>query len=120
MSGGSGVFAGSIQDEAGFSATRRLSRQWGASAHVGFARNRNVVNVPGVNNPSYDDWYAGIGLNRPIGRDLNVALAYSATIQNHYPGCSSTGGPGCGTSATTSGQFITLSFRWHPRPFALQ
>jgi hypothetical protein len=120
MSGGSGVFAGSIQDEAGFSATRRLSRQWGASVHAGFARNRNVVNVPGVNNPSYDDWYVGVGLNRPIGRDLNVSLAYSATFQTHYPGCSSSDSAGCGPSATTSGQQITLSFRWHPRPFALQ
>ena len=120
ITGGSGVFTGSILDAFTFSANRRLSRQWSASAHVGYARNSNVVSVPGVNNPSYDDWYAGVGLSRPIGRNLNVALAYSATFQTHNPGCSSPGTPGCGPSVNTSGQFVTLSFRWHPRPFTLQ
>ena len=120
ISGGSGVFTGSILDEVSFSASRRLSRQWSASAHVGYAHNRNVINSAGVSNPSYDDWFVGVGLNRPIGHDFNVSLAYSAAFETNNPGCSSPGSPGCGASATTSGQFVTLSFRWHPRPFALQ
>ena len=120
ISGGGGVFTGSILDEGTFSASRRLSRQWSASAHVGYAHNRNVVNSVGVSNPSYDDWYVGVGLSRPIGRDLNISVGYSAAFQTHNPGCSSPGIPGCGASATTSGQSVTVSFRWHPRPFALQ
>jgi hypothetical protein len=120
ISGGGGVLTGSILDELGFTATRRLSRQWGASAHVGYARNSNVVSVAGGSNPSYDDWYVGVGLSHPIGRDMLISLSYSAAFQTNNPGCSSPGSPGCGASVNTSSQYVTLNFRWHPRPFALQ
>jgi len=121
ISGGSGVFTGSILDEVGFTVFRRLTRQWSASAHAGYAHNRNVINATGPgSNPSYDDWFVGVGINRPLGRTMTVSLAYSATFQTNNPGCSSPGSPACGPSATTSGQTVTLNFRWHPRPFALQ
>jgi hypothetical protein len=120
ISGGSGVFTGSILDEVGLSVSRRLTRQWNASVHVGYAHNRNVVNSAGtVSNPSYDDWYVGVGFGRPLGRNMTVSLAYSASFETNNPGCSSSGSPGCGASPTTSGQVVTLNFRWHPRPFAL-
>ncbi len=121
ISDGSGVLTGSILDEVSFSASRRLNRQWRASAHIGYAHNRSVVSAVGTaSNPSYDDWYVGVGISRPIGRDMTVSIAYSASFETNHPSCSSPGSPGCGPSATTSGQFITLNFRWHPRPFALQ
>ncbi len=119
ISGGGGVLTGSILNEVSFSVMRKLSRQWSGSAHVGFARNSNVVSVVG-NNPSFDDWFVGVGVNRPFGRDMNVSLGYSAAFQTSNPGCGGPGSPGCIGSATTSGQFLTLSFRWHPRPFGLQ
>jgi hypothetical protein len=121
ISGGSGVLTGSILDEVGFSASRRLSRQWSASVHVGYAHNRNVINPTGtVSNPSYDTWYAGVGIGRPIGRNMAFSLAYSADFETNNPGCSGTGSPGCGANSTSSAQIVTLNVRWHPRPFALQ
>ena len=122
ISGGSGVLTGSIVDDLSVSASRRLSRQWNASVHAGYAHNRSVLDAVGaaVSNPSYDDWYVGVGISRPIGRDMTIALAYSASFETNHLGCGSPTSPGCGSSATTSGQFITLNFRWHPRPFVLE
>ena len=121
ISGGSGVLTGSIVDEVSFSASRRLSRQWLASVHVGYAHNRSVINSTGtVSNPSYDNWFAGAAIGRPIGRDFAFSVAYTAYFETNNPGCSSPTTPGCGPSANTSGQVVTLNFRWHPRPFALQ
>jgi Bacterial protein of unknown function (Gcw_chp) len=120
VSGGSGVLTGSILDEVGFSIYRRLTRQWSANAHVGYAHNRNIVNSTNtISNPSYNDWYVGAGVSRPFGRTLIMSIAYSATFDSNNADCT-VGTPGCGPTGTTSGQYISLSFRWHPRPFALQ
>ncbi len=117
ISGGSGVLTGSILDQAGLSLSRKLSRQWSGSVHFGYAHNRNVISSVGtVGNLSYDDWFAGAGVSRPLGRTLRFSLGYSASFETSHPGCT---GPGC-TSATNSGQYVTVSFGWHPRPFALQ
>ncbi len=119
ISGGSGVLTGSILDELGLTATRRLSRQWAANVHFGYANNSSVVNVTGGTNPSYDNWYVGVGVSHPIGRDMLVALSYSAAFETNNPGCSP-GSLGCGVSSNTTSQYVTLNFRWHPRPFGLQ
>src|SRR5208337_2480902 len=67
LSGGSGVLTGSILDQLGFSASRRLSRVWSANANVGYAHNRTVISSSGTaSNPSYDSWFAGVGIGRPI------------------------------------------------------
>jgi hypothetical protein len=116
ISGGSGVLEGSIEDQLGVSAGRKLTRVWHASFNVGYAHNRTVVSSAGIANPSYDDWFAGVGIGRPIGRSLSFNLAYTATFQTSNPGCS---GTGC-ASGTTSGQVVTVNFAWHPRPFVLQ
>jgi hypothetical protein len=121
ISDGSGVLTGSILDQVGFGVSRRLSRQWNASVHFGYAHNRSVINPTGtVSYPSYDNWFVGVGISRPIGRSLTFSLAYSANFETNNPGCSSPGTAGCGASANSSGQVVTLNFRWHPRPFALQ
>ena len=117
LSGGSGLLAGSIEDQVNFSAIRRLSRVWSAHANVGFAHNRTVINSTGTaSNPSYNTWFAGAGIGRPIGRNLRFSLAFSENVENNYPGCNV---PGCGTSSTSSGQQVTVSFQWNPRPFVL-
>jgi hypothetical protein len=121
ISGGSGVFTGSILDEVTFGLSRRLSRQWHAGLNFGYAHNRTVINAPGtVNNPSYDNWFIGGSIGRPIGRSFAFTIAYSANFETNNPACSSPATPGCGASSNSSGQVVTLNFRWHPRPFALQ
>jgi hypothetical protein len=121
ISDGSGVLTGSIVDEVSFGVSRRLSRLWNASVHFGYAHNRGVVSSTGtVSNPTYDNWFVGGAIGRPIGRDFAFTLSYTANFETNNPGCSSPGTPGCGPSSNTNAQILTLNFRWHPRPFALQ
>ncbi|MGB9433548.1 MAG: hypothetical protein WBQ89_14995 [Candidatus Acidiferrum sp.] len=121
ISGGGGLLTGSILDEVTFTVSRRLSRQWSAGVHFGYAHNRSVINPTGtVSNPSYDNWFVGASIGRPIGRNLAFSLAYTANFETNNPGCSSPSIPGCGASSNTTGQVVTLNFRWHPRPFALE
>ncbi len=116
LSGGSGLLTGSILDQVGFSGSRKLSRLWTANANVGYAHNRTVINsAEPASNPSYNNWFAGVGFNRPIGRDFLLSFSYTAYFQNNNPGCS---GPGCGTGSTSS-QGFSVNFQWHPRPFVL-
>jgi len=116
LSGGSGLLTGSIIDQVSVSGSRKLSRLWTANANVGYAYNRTVINSAGAgSNPSYGNWFVGVGLNRPIGRNFLLSFAYTAYFQNNNTGCS---GPGCGTGSTSS-QGFTVSFQWHPRPFTL-
>jgi hypothetical protein len=117
LSGGSGLLTGSILDQVSFSATRQLTRVWSVNAIVGYSHNRTVINstaAPG--NPSYDNWYAGGGIGRPFGRNLTFSVAFSENLQTNNPGCNV---PGCGVSATASGQYVTVNLQWHPRPFVL-
>jgi hypothetical protein len=121
ISDGSGVLTGSIVDEVSFGASRRLSRQWLASVHFGYAHNRGVIGSTGtVSNPVYDNWFVGGAIGRPIGREFAFTLSYTANFETNNPGCSSPSAPGCGPSSNTNAQVVTLNFRWHPRPFALQ
>jgi len=120
LSGGSGLLVGSILDQVNFSVNRRLTRVWSASANVGYAHNRTVIDSTAgtLTNPSYNNWFAGAGVNRPFGRSVTFSLAFSENIENNNLGCTLPG-PGCGTSATSSGQAVTVSLQWHPRPFIL-
>jgi hypothetical protein len=117
LSGGSGLLTGSILDQVSFSATRQLTRLWSVNAIVGYSHNRTVINsTAAAGNPSYDNWYAGGGIGRPFGRNLTFSVAFSENLQTNNPGCNV---PGCGASATASGQYVTVNLQWHPRPFVL-
>ena len=117
LSGGSGVLTGSVLDQVYFSAGRQISRIWSASANVGYAHNRTVINSAlAASNPSYNNWFAGGGIGRPFGRNINFSIGYSANFGNYNPGCS---GPGCGSSPTATYQIVNVNVQWHTRPFVL-
>jgi hypothetical protein len=117
LTNGSGVLTGSILDEVTFTAARKLNRLWSASANLGFAHNRTVINSAGTaSNPTYNDWFTAASVDRPIGRDFWFSLAYSPYFGKNNPGCSV---PGCGTSSSYVTQAVTVNFQWHPRPFVL-
>jgi hypothetical protein len=116
LSGGSGVLTGSELDEATAGVSRSLTRLWTGNVYFGYARNSPVGGTAATGSPVYDDWYLGGGVNRPIGRNFNFAVAYTATIGNY-------GGYGCvGTGCTSTGTYntVTINLQWHPRPFVLQ
>jgi hypothetical protein len=115
LSSGSGVLVGSILDQATASASRSLTRVWTGSLNFGYSRNNPVGGTATSSYPAYDDWFLGGGVSRPIGRNFNFAVAYTATIGN-YSGTGCTG-TGCNTSKTYN--TVTVNFQWHLRPFVL-
>ena len=115
LSGGSGVFTGSTLDQVTFGGNRRLSRVWSGQANFGFAHNRAVSGESLTGSPSYNNLFLGAGVNRPIGRNLYFAVAYSANInKSTQAGCT---GSSCSTSQTVN--YITLSIQWQSRPLVL-
>jgi hypothetical protein len=117
LSGGSGLLLGSILDQVYFTGSRKLSRVWSGTVNVGYAHNRSIVSPEAtVANQDYNSWYAGGGVSRPFGRNFNFSLNYSANFANYNIGCT---GAGCGTSSTSTYQYVTMNLQWHPRPFVL-
>jgi len=115
LSAGSGVLIGSNLDLVTAAVSRYLTRQWMGSFNFGYSRNSPVV-ATSTAGPAYSDWFVGCSAGRPIGRDFNFAVAYTANIGS-YSGAGCTGA-GCSTSNSYS--TITLNFQWHPRPFVLR
>jgi hypothetical protein len=111
LSGGSGVYTGSTVDQVTFLGSHKLSRFWTGHANLGFADNRTVgVSTPNGQPSSYKSLYLGGGANRPIGPNVNLDLAYSTNITRT--------GQTTGSYPTT--QYITISLRWHARPFVIE
>lgn len=115
LSGGSGVLTGSTADQVNFAVYRRLGRVWTAFFNVGYAHNGAVVSSTGASSPSYNNWTASGGLNRPFGRNMNFAISYTANI-NAFS-LSQCSGTSCSTNQTSN--YITLNVQWHTRPFVL-
>jgi hypothetical protein len=116
LSGGSGVLIGSTADEVNASANRRITRLWSVHANFGFAKNRPLASLAGTQGSDYNSFYVGGGFDRPIGRNLNFSVAYTAQIQQINPTVCA--GPGCNTSYTQN--IVTVNFQWHTRPFVLR
>lgn len=109
VTAGSGVFLGATTDQVTVSGSRRLSRMWSGDAHVGFARNRDAQSDSTTPTASFNSIYAGASVARPLGRNANFSLGYTAYIETS----SNVGG----TNFTT--HQITIGVNWHARPFVL-
>jgi hypothetical protein len=115
LSNGSGVLVGSNLDQVTFTLSRRLSRVWSGNVNAGYAHNSALAGS-GQFSPSYNSFYGGAGVSRPLGRNFNLGLAYSAYISRN--GLANCTGPNCTVSTTTN--TINLSLQWHTRPFVLE
>jgi hypothetical protein len=114
LSGGSGVVVGSSLDQITVSANRKLTRVWSGNLNFGYAHN-GTVNSGVTSVPTYNSYYAGGGVTRPIGRYLNFAVAYTGSIgSTNQPGCT-----GTGCNPTNLYHTVTVNFQWHTRPFIL-
>ena len=115
LTGGSGAFTGSTVDQFNFGASRQLSRVWTANFNVGYAHNAALVNSTQNASSAYNSWFVGGGVNRPFGKNVNLAVAYTAYFTTTgQSGCS---GAACSTNQTTNSIFVNL--QWHTRPFVL-
>jgi hypothetical protein len=118
LSGGSGIFIGSEADQINFNANRKLTRHWAGFANVGYSNNRPLAGAQIVNGLNkYSSVFAGGGVNRPFGRDLNMGLGYTISFNNSdtLSGCT-----GIACNNDYHEQTITLSIQWHTRPFLIR
>lgn len=113
--GGSGVFAGATTDGIQTSVRRQLTRVWSGNASSGFARNRDLGTLRSTPGRTYNTLYVGAGASRPMGRNANFSLAYTAYIETSNQSICT--GTTCQTNYTT--HQIDVGFSWHARPFVL-
>jgi hypothetical protein len=116
VSGGSGVFSGALTDQISANWSRPLTRTWNGSLSFGYARNTEIVAIPGLTSPNFNTWVPAAGLTRPLGRNASLSFGYQAQIQTSN--VSLCGGSNCGTNLTT--HQILLSVQWHAAPQVLR
>ena len=115
VSNGGGVLVGSSIDQISGSMNRGLGRVWRGSINFGYAKNRSVEQNQTQNSVGFDSYFAGGGLDRPLGRDAIFTLGYTAYIQGTtHTVCT----PGACSTSSTQHQ-ISLGFTWHTRPNVL-
>ena len=120
VSGGSGVFGGSLADTVTGTASRQLSRVSSGSLSVGFSRNTEIANsvlpqIPFSNQP-FDYWYTGVNYSRSWGRSLNMNVGYQLQYQNSDSSFCT--GPGCGSSFVRN--LITFGVGWRKQPIPIE
>ena len=115
VSGGSGVLPGSNTDQIQSQITRQISRVWRGSVSFGFVRNTSLgLSSPSQVSQTYDVWFVGGGLDRPLSRTASLNIAYSAYLENSNQ-------PVCGNCGTNYLQHqISVGFQWHTRPLVLR
>jgi hypothetical protein len=116
LTGGSGTLIGANTSQVLFAANRQLTRQWNGNANFGFARNQNIATASSATSQSYNSWFFGFGLARPVGRNASLSFAYTARSQTTaLPTCIA---GKCNTSYMQNQ--IILGLSWHARPFVLR
>jgi hypothetical protein len=115
VTSGSGVFLGATTDQVTGTLSRKLSRVWSGDAHLGFARNRNAETDTAISSQNFNTIYAGASVARPLGRNANFSLGYTAYIEN----ANSTICAGSNCSSSFMSNQITVGLSWHARPFVL-
>ena len=82
---------------------------------MGYAHNTAAVSSTQSAFPTYSSWYVGGGVDRPLGKNFNPCVAYSANI-------SVTSESGC-TGSFLQWQpdlnSIYVNLQWHGRPMTL-
>lgn len=115
LAAGGGLLTGSTLDQVTTTGTRRLGRVWTGNLNFGFAHNRPFAATAQNGILSYNSYFAGAGVKRPLIRTIDLALAYAATINSYdQSGCV---GSACPSRQTL--QYITINLTWRPRLFVL-
>lgn len=116
LTGGSGILIGANTDQVTFSVRRSLTRVWTVQGNTGYASNRPLATQTGIQGNNYGSIFAGGGLERPIGRNLNFSFAYTAEIQRQNPTACS--GTPCSLSQTQN--IVIVNLQWHTRPYVIE
>jgi hypothetical protein len=115
LTGGSGILLGSTADQVTGVLGHQLGRVWTGNVNFGYARDISLASTPTIPEETFDDWFVGAGISRPIGRNVNFSASYSARVETtNLPICV---GTVCSSSYTQ--HLISLTLQWHTRPFVL-
>ncbi|MGA9542561.1 MAG: hypothetical protein WBQ85_03280 [Candidatus Sulfotelmatobacter sp.] len=115
LTAGSGFLAGGLTDTARFSVDRSISRVWRTALNAGYTKSSGVgVSSAGIPGNSYQNWFAGVALQRRLGRSLNAFASYQFNDQS-LGSCESTG---CSPAVTP--QVFLIGFDWYIRPVRLE
>ena len=114
VTGGSGVFLGATTDQVTGTVSRKLSRVWGGSANIGFARNHTLDSSGSVASQNYKTFYGGASVGRPIGRNANFTFGYTAYFESLNNNVCA--GKNCAGFTTHQ---ISIGLSWHAHPFVL-
>ena len=115
-SAGSGLLLGAETDQFHGSVGWRFNRNWSGSLSPGYAHNSRLKqnSASGVS-VSYDSIYAGFGVQRTLGRYMDISFNYNLQDQR-----TSVSGPSTpiGTS-TYIRHLFGFGFSWHTRPVTI-
>ena len=113
VSTGSGVQAGSENDNLTATFSRRLTRTVTGNINGGYSRNKALA-FPGfgIFNQSYNYAFAGASISRPWGRSLSLFASYQAQYQ--YSNDSFCVGSTCGFNVLA--HLISVGLHWQSRP----
>jgi len=135
---GSGLFLGSQSDIVRLTASRPLSRVWGAFTDIGYAHNDRLQNLsqaqsatcvlPGQANPSnlppcpgadastYSYGFVGVGLHRAFGREFHGFVSYQFNeLAFDHSYCV----PSLPCSRISNRNVVTFGLDWTPRPIRI-
>ena len=115
LTGGSGILLGSTTDQVTLGMGRQLGRVWSVNATFGYSRNSALGSATVNPTPTYNDYFGGVGVSRPIGRNVDFAVSYTPRYQSTSQAICT--GTACTSSYTQ--QLISITLQWHTRPFVL-
>jgi hypothetical protein len=118
--GGSGILAGATGDTINANATRRITRVWSARANFGYGREHAFTGVGSAAAAAYNDYYLGVGLDRPIGRNSFLSFGYTAYIVNTNQAACGTGIGLCTAGGTSTQHQLAVGYQWHTRPLVIR
>lgn len=79
---GSGVLVGADSDNFNGSLSRQLTRMWSGGLSFGFAHNNSIRQLnTAATTRTVNTWHAGLNLHRPLGRNAQLFLNYTASGQ---------------------------------------
>jgi len=116
VTGGGGVFTGSIGDTLTGSVSHQFTRTIGTGFVTGYARNRALATVGSMNiNQTFDYWFGEGTLTHTLGRTANLALSYEERYQTSNAAFCV--GTACSTSLDIHQVSVGLSWQAGPIVF---
>jgi hypothetical protein len=109
LTNGSGVYLGAETDTVGGAVQFGSQRSWSGSISGGYSSSHTLTNTTTASS-SYN-WFAGAGLNRSLGSQLNFSANYEYNHQGITGVC-----PVLSCGITPVGQALSGRLEWHPFP----